>query len=223
MTFAKTCALCLAAWLSLNQPLDAQEHPAPPSGQPVSPPDVVPAPAPEAAVTAEAATESAPADAAPLIAEGTYIVVRIDAAVSSRTAKQGDMFPISLAEPLKVDGVEIIPAGISGEGQVVHAQGRGFGGRAGELIVAGRYLMWGDQRIPLRGMRISRAGANNAAEAIAASAVLSVAGLFVTGTSVDLPIGQIAVARIAQPILAQPTMTEHTPDRDAVVSQGEEE
>jgi hypothetical protein len=162
----------------------------------------------------EAASATLPAAAEPetvepavpplTIPEGTFIMIQLDGPVTSRTATRGDMFPISLAEPVIIDGVEVVPAGITGEGQVVHAAGKGFGGRAGELIVAARYLMWDEQRIALRGMRISAAGRNNTAEAIAASAVLTVAGLFVTGTSVDLPAGQIAVARLAQDIPVGP-------------------
>ncbi|MEQ1688528.1 MAG: hypothetical protein ABL874_08140 [Sphingopyxis sp.] len=132
-----------------------------------------------------------------IIPLGTTVMIRLDAPVTSRTAVQGDMFPISLAEPVLFNGVEVIPAGISGEGQVVHAQGRGFGGRAGELIVAARYLMWGERRIVLRGMRISAAGRTNTAEALAVGLAVPLAGLFITGTSVDLPSGQVALARLA--------------------------
>lgn len=146
------------------------------------------------------ADDATPTSAAAVLPAGTNVVITIDAPVTSRTATRGDMFPISLAVPVAIDGVEILPAGLTGEGQVVHAAGVGFGGRAGELIVAARYLTWGDQRIALRGMRISRAGANNTAEALAASALLTVAGLFVTGTSVDLPAGQVAAARTADDV-----------------------
>lgn len=135
---------------------------------------------------------------------GTAVMIQLDAPVSSRTAVRGDMFPISLAEPVSVNGVEIIPVGVSGEGQVVHAQGRGLGGRAGELIVAARYIMWGNRRIPLRSMRISLAGRNNTAEALAVSSVIPLAGFLVTGTSVDLPLGQIAIARFAEDVPVQP-------------------
>lgn len=135
-----------------------------------------------------------------IVPAGTTVMLQLDAAVSSRTAVRGDMFPISLAEPVSLGGAEVIPAGIAGEGQVVHAAGTGLGGRAGELIVAARYLMWGERRIPLRGMRISMAGRNNTAEALAASQIIPLAGLFVTGTSVDLPVGQVAIARFAEDV-----------------------
>lgn len=138
------------------------------------------------------------------IPEGTFIAIRLAAPVSSRDAVQGQFFPIALAEPILFEGREIVPAGITGEGQVVHVQRRGFGGRAGELIVAARYLDWNGTRLPLRGMRIAAAGAQNTGEALAAGVVVPLAGLFINGTSVDLPQGQLAVARLAAPIAVPP-------------------
>ena len=197
---------CLACTLSVPAVAAQQIESAAPAIEPAtatatsdgasSSTDAMPAPANIEAVAA--------AGTAPSLPLGTTIMIQLDAPVSSRTAVRGDMFPISLAESVRVDGVEIIPAGIAGEGQVVHSAGTGFGGRAGELIVAARYLMWGDRRIPLRGMRISTAGRNNTAEAIAVGQLIPFGGLFVTGTSVDLPAGQIAIARFAEDI---PIMT----------------
>ncbi len=153
--------------------------------------------------TTEPAAPTAPGAA--VIPAGTILVIQLDAPVTSRSATRGDMFPISLAEPVRLNDAEVIPAGISGEGQVVHSAGTGFGGRAGELIVAARYLTWGDRRIALRGMRISTAGRTATVEALAVSAVIPLGGLFVTGTSVDLPAGQIAVARLVDdlPLMGQ--------------------
>lgn len=184
-------------------------------------------PAPPA-VSAEAVKED-PAIAEPAtlaaraIPEGTYIAIRLAAPVSSRDAVQGQRFPIALAEPIQFEGREIVPAGVTGEGQVVHVQRRGFGGRAGELIVAARYLDWNGTRLPLRGMRIAAAGAQNTGEAVAAGVVVPLAGLFITGTSVDLPEGQLAVARLAVPIIVPPApkVAEETTEPAASAAQQE--
>jgi hypothetical protein len=157
------------------------------------------------------------------IPEGTFIAIRLVAPVSSRDAVQGQFFPIALAEPILFEGREIVPAGIRGEGQVVHVQRRGFGGRAGELIVAARYLDWNGDRLPLRGMRIAAAGAQNTGEAVAAGVVVPLAGLFITGTSVDLPEGQLAVARLAAAIIVPPppTVAQETTEPAAPAAQHE--
>jgi hypothetical protein len=160
----------------------------------------VPAPTPEPAPVVPPQTANAR-----VIPAGTLIAVRLEAAMSSRTAVNDEMFPISLLVPIRLGDEEIVPAGTPGMGQVVHSAGRGFGGRAGELILAARFLQWGDRRIPLRGMRISATGRNNAAEAILiSSTLLTVGGLFVTGTSVDLSVGHEAVARLAQDLVLDP-------------------
>lgn len=182
------------ALLSIAAQGAAQEtQPVLPATEAVEPP--VSPEVPEVAVPAEVA-----APAPVVIPMNTTVMIQLDAAVSSRSAARGDMFPISLAEPVRLGETEVIPAGITGEGQVVHSAGTGFGGRAGELIVAARYLMWGERRIPLRGMRISTAGRNNTAEALALGQLIPLGGFLVTGTSVDLPIGQIAVARFAEDV-----------------------
>lgn len=161
-----------------------------------------------------------------VIPAGTAIVIQIDAPVTSRTATRGDMFPISLSVPVRLNDSDVIPAGIVGEGQVVHAARTGFGGRAGELIVAARYLQWGDRRIALRGMRISTVGKTNTAEALAVSQVIPLGGLFVTGTSVDLPAGQIAVARLTddvplEPAAAPPSAPQTTDTQPTEIEQGD--
>ncbi len=126
---------------------------------------------------------------------GTAIEIRVDQALSSQTAVRGDRFPISVVNPVIVDGAVVVPAGATGIGEVVHAAGKGFGGRAGELIVAARYVDIPGGRLLLRGFRINRAGANNAAEAIGATIVVPLAGLVVTGSSAQIAQGQTALAK----------------------------
>jgi hypothetical protein len=140
----------------------------------------------------------------------TPLVLRIDSAISSKTARRGDRFGLTLEADLIIDQHVLVPKGTKGEGEVVHAAGVGFGGRAGELILAARFLQLGDARLPLQSFRISRAGANNSAEAIgvmaAAGAVGAIAALFITGTSAEVAAGQIAIAKTAAAFsVARPT------------------
>lgn len=138
------------------------------------------------------------------IPAGTSVTLRIKQPVSSRTAKRGDLFEIELVNDIYIDAAPVIPAGTKGVAQVVHASPKGFGGRAGELIVAARYLEASGRRISLRKTKFSSAGSDNAGAAIATTIAAPVIGLFVTGTSVDLPIGGIIVAETAEPFaLAQ--------------------
>lgn len=146
------------------------------------------------------ATDNPPAETS--VAAGTPVTLMIKQPVSSRTAKRGDLFEIELASSITVGSVTILPAGTKGVAQVVHASPKGFGGSAGELIVAARYLEAEGRRVALRKTKFSSAGVDNAGAAIAASIASPVIGLFVTGTSVDLRVGSIIVAETAEPYSA---------------------
>jgi hypothetical protein len=178
------------AWLGLAvaQPLAAQGA----VDAPVEPP------APVLLLQAPAS----PVAHGPIIPALTPITLQMDAAISSKTAKRGDRFGLTMVGDIMVDGVIVVPRGARGEGEVIHSAGVGFGGRAGELIVAARFLRVGDEKLPLQSFRIFKAGANNTAEAIglmaAAGAVGAVAALFVTGTSAEIGAGQFATAKTAK-------------------------
>lgn len=129
---------------------------------------------------------------------GTEIIMKILTPISSRSAKKGDFFEVEIVEPLIVEGRTVIEPGVRGMGEVIHAAPKGFGGRAGELILAARYLIMDDQKIGLKGLKLGRAGKDQAGTAVITTIALPIAGVFVTGTSVDLPAGQIITAKLAK-------------------------
>ncbi|HEX8668781.1 MAG TPA: hypothetical protein VF727_10470 [Allosphingosinicella sp.] len=139
------------------------------------------------------------------IAKLTPVELEITDKVSSRSAKPGDKFAIRLAEPLVVDGHILAPAGASGIGEVVHAAKGGGMGKAGELILAARYIEVGDRHIPLRTLRYGRSqGKDNSTAATAGSTVAgalvpvgALVGFLVQGGEVDIPAGTRANAKIA--------------------------
>lgn len=104
----------------------------------------------------EAAPEPAPAPL--LLPKTTPLTIVIDAELGSKISAAGQKFPIRLARPVTVDGVEVLPAGIIGEGEVVHAKKAGMAGAAGELVLAARYLEHDGRRIELRSFRFYDAG-----------------------------------------------------------------
>jgi hypothetical protein len=138
------------------------------------------------------------ASPARVVPAGTSVTLRLKQPVSSRTAKRGDLFKVELVNDIFVEVSTVIPAGTKGMAQVVHSSPKGFGGRAGELIVAARYLESAGRRLPLRKTKFSSAGSDNAGAAMATSIAAPVIGLFVTGTSVDLPEGSIIVAETSE-------------------------
>lgn len=153
-----------------------------------------------AQIVPEASSEAA---AAILVQKGTPIVIAIDKEMGSKISQAGEMFPIRLAQPVTLDGVTLLPAGIPGEGQVVHAKKAGMAGAAGELILAARYLDFAGRRIELRsfkfieeGDEILSRGQNNADLAAATNTVIGPLGFFIGGGNTTIAPGTLATAKI---------------------------
>lgn len=133
------------------------------------------------------------------------ILITVEGQVGSKISKAKDFFPIKLAQAVVIDGVEVLPAGIEGEGQVVHAAKGGFGGSAGELILAARYLEHNGVKIPLRSFKFLEEddeffhrGRDNTAGAMAAAAVAFPVGLLIGGGNTTIQPGTAAKAKIKQ-------------------------
>jgi hypothetical protein len=132
------------------------------------------------------------------IPQGTPVTLRLKQAVTSRTSKRGDYFDFELVNDIRSGTSVVLPAGTLGVGQVVHSAPKGFGGSAGELIIAARYLKTSSGRLALRKTRFSVAGSDNAGAAIVTSLAAPIVGIFVTGTSVDMNVGSIIIAETSE-------------------------
>lgn len=134
--------------------------------------------------------------------------IKILAHLGSKISLSGQTFPIELAAPVEVEGKEVIPAGTTGMGEVVHAKKSGGSGASGELVLAVRYLELGDRRLRLRSLNFAVAGqdsikgVNNLMIASAATMpALSLIGFFIQGKGIDIPEGMQAMAKTAEPFV----------------------
>lgn len=135
----------------------------------------------------------------------TEVTISINKTINSQANHAGETFPITLAVPIIIDGKTLFPAGASGAGEIIHAEKSRFGGRAGELILAVRYLEHSGVRIPLRSLRYIAGqgkdrGDTAAAISIASAAVApigSVISMFITGGEVTVRTGTLAKAKTA--------------------------
>lgn len=141
----------------------------------------------------------------------TQIEIEVLTAVGSKISKSGDMFPIRLAAPILVDGKVIVPAGVTGMGEVIHAKKAGGSGAPGELVLAARYLDLDGKRLRLRSMNVSQSGksryrtADTMAIATAAAApILSLFVFAVKGGETVVNPGDIADAKTAEMIAILP-------------------
>lgn len=166
------------------------------SGQTAPPPDPQQAVAP------------APEDPARYVPVDTVVDIAITTTINSKANKIGDVFPIRLAEPVVgTSGDILIPAGTPGQGEVIHAARARAMGKAGELILAARYLQCGDTHVPLGHFRFGVSGKNNLGAAIAVSVVATPLVLFVAGGEVNVPPDTRAHARITTGLTMSAEMT----------------
>ena len=153
-----------------------------------------------------------------VIAKDTLLTLQLDRALASDLSKPGERFPISLSEPLLRDGAVILPAGLTGEGEVIHAAKAGWGGKAGELIINARFLTCGGQRVPIGKLRFFAPGENRVGQAFAASMVLTPAMFFISGGNAALPLGAKIQARVTADVTL-PTQGCRTTETNGGVNQ----
>jgi hypothetical protein len=156
-----------------------------------------------AAQTTEAsAAQAAPESATPVVAIPVLTPVKLvlKQNVGSKISTGGEMFAFTLAEPLLIDGREIVPAGTPGMGEVIHAKKGGGSGSAGELVLAARYLQVGDRRLRLRSLQVAEAGKDKigTVNALAPVPVVGMFGFLVKGKEIDLPEGTLLHAKTAE-------------------------
>jgi len=132
----------------------------------------------------------------PTVPAGATVDIEILEEISSGTRQRGDVFPIRLASPLVVDGVERLPAHLPGVGQVVHAARPRAGGGPGELQVTVRALHWGARCIPLRGFVLGGSGKDAIALSAGVASAVGVFGLLIRGKELIIPAGTHGSARL---------------------------
>ena len=90
------------------------------------------------AATAAAAAPVAPAPPPPVVVDaGTILTVTVDQSISTKTNSSGDRFEASLAEPVTINGDEVLPTGTKASGTITDAKsaGRFKGGASLGLVL----------------------------------------------------------------------------------------
>ncbi|WP_370034534.1 hypothetical protein [Qipengyuania mesophila] len=143
----------------------------------------------------------------------TPVVIEILEPLGSKTSKSLDSYRIRLAEPIVVDGTEVVPAGAEGMGEVVHAKKAGGMGAAGELVLAARYLTVDGRELKLRSMELletaegkDRMGTVHALNVASAASPIPIGliGYFIGGGNIEIPAGALASAKLAAPFEIAP-------------------
>ena len=172
----------------------AEQPPSSGDGTPTGNVENIAPPAPAAAIAPGACCA---------LPDGSPVQLEVVDPISSKTALRGQTFALRLAQPLRTAEGVLLPAGTAGAGEVIHAERSRGGGKAGELILAARYLQGPDGPIKLRGMKLGGSGSDKTGAAMGASLILPLGG-FVRGTEIEIPAGTAASAKLAGAIRLPP-------------------
>jgi hypothetical protein len=161
-----------------------------------------------APVSATTPIESGPCCTLP---DGMIVQLEIAEALNSKTAQRGQRFKLRLSAPLQTSEGTLVASGTEGEGEVIHAERARSGGKAGELILAARFLNGPAGEIKLRGMKLGGIGKDQRDSANAllmgtaiAAPLLAPVAMLVRGGNLDIPIGTPAHAKLAGAIRLPP-------------------
>ena len=161
------------------------------------------APAQAAATVAPQTPPTAPAPGKTVrLTAGTQLEVELVAPLSSATSHLGEKFALRLAMPISSDGVEIVAAGATGEGEVIDAAPAGMAGRAGKLILAARRLDLHDRPVRIRGMTLMAAGKSRVglATVVLLTPYVGVTAALIQGGEVEIPAGTHYTVKLAEDV-----------------------
>lgn len=154
------------------------------------------------------------------IADGTVVTIEILEPLNSALLKRGDKFRLRLAETVLVEGQPVLASGLEGVGEIVHAEKSRSGGKAGELLIAARYLETSGTQVPLRGLKVGGRGKDNTNAAMATAFAVGPFALFVRGREIVIPAGTLAQAKIAKELRLPAQSGTQAPAPAAHVAEG---
>lgn len=156
-------------------------------------------PQPVAATPGAVAPVPAPAPHRVKLREGTEVPLVFVDQVSSATAGEGDRINLRVDEPIKMDGVTVIPAGAPAIGTVTGAHKKGFMGKAGDLNLVLNYVKVGDERVRLRGNR-GKEGDGKLGTTVTLTVLFGPLGLLKRGHDVVIKAGSPITAFVDQDV-----------------------
>ncbi len=147
----------------------------------------------------QAAADPAMAPSSPIatyVPAGTYVYFEILDSLNSKLSKPGDRFRIRTTVPVALGGAAVVPVGALGEGEVIHAARARAAGKAGELILAARFIEHQGRKIALRGFHFAQTGTGRTDEAARVGLIAVPVVLFIGGGDVDVPVGARGQAKL---------------------------
>jgi hypothetical protein len=119
----------------------------------------------------------------------TEVTLRMNDELTSKSARVGTEFNLSVAEDVIYQNYVVIPRGTRGVGEVTWLTGRGAFGKSGKMEIQLRYLEIGGRHVSISG-KYRQEGEGNTVATIGAVIAVGVFGGFVTGHSAVIPEGR---------------------------------
>lgn len=130
-----------------------------------------------------------PAEHTIAIPAGTVVTLELPQPLSSETSQRDQEVALRLAEPIVIDGVVVVAEGAVAGGVILDAGSATWDGRPGKLIIAGRYLMINDQRVPLQRAQLLASGDHETRINISGHPLLTIGDTYLVGDNIVLPAG----------------------------------
>lgn len=133
------------------------------------------------------------ANAAPRLPEGAELRVRTESELSSKTADVGDTIYLRVSDPVRYNGIVVIPDGARVTGHISAARHRGVFGRSGKLEISVDSVRVGEDNIRLRGGKNNSGKGQGTLSIATAVLVAPIAGI-ITGKSAVIKQGTEFIA-----------------------------
>lgn len=157
-----------------------------------------------------AALVSAPASAQPVAEQaaasesglltlnsGVPITLAMAQEVNSSTHEEGDTFPLTVLNDVKVGDTIVIPHGTPAVGEITWRTGKGAFGKSGKMEFSLRYIDLNGRRIPVSGDYRQEGEGNTIATGVGIIAV-GVFAAFITGKRARVPMGRELMSQTVQ-------------------------
>lgn len=141
------------------------------------------APAPAQAVILGAPNQS-------VLRAGADVPLRLEEGLDSndKTIREGQRVRLSVANPVMLGNVVVIPAGSPATGEITDLRRKGMWGKSGHISARLLNVRVGDRLIRLSGT-FDEKGVTGTAGVVGAIVFVPIAGFFMTGTSAKIPAG----------------------------------
>ncbi len=146
-----------------------------------------------AAQMAPVAPIAAPVTTNAILRVGTEVPLRLseELTTAGKKLRVGDRFHLETAEPVLVQGVNVIPVGSPAMGEITDARGKGMWGKSGHLAARVLYVTVNGRQIRLSGAFDDKGVAGGIGAVAVSTLIFLPAGFFMTGTSAKVAAGSI--------------------------------